>query len=308
MPDAAARTASPTSRWTDYTYLLLVYLVWGSTYLAIRIAVREGSGFPPFTMTGMRTVAAGGLLLLWTAATGQRVRLSRREMLTLAASGGLLWTGGNGLVVWAEQWAASGYAALVVASAPIWAALLESLFERKLPTALLVGALLVGLAGVGLLSVPADAAGAPLEVASLVALLLAALTWSVGSVLQRRHPVGVSPLVSAGYQMLFGSVGLLLAALLTGEPRPTPTPEAWLAWAYLLGVGSLVGFTAYVQALHRLPMAIAMTYAYVNPVIAVALGWLILGESITLWTVSGMALVLLGVAGVFRDRYGQSRR
>jgi drug/metabolite transporter (DMT)-like permease len=308
VPDAAVRTELPASRWTDYLYLLLVYLVWGSTYLAIRIAVREGTGFPPFTMTAMRTFAGGGLLLLWTAALGQRVRLTRREMLTLAVSGGLLWTGGNGLVVWAEQWAASGYAALVVASAPIWTALLESLWERKLPTALLVGALVVGLAGVGLLSVPADAAGAHLEVASLVALLLAALTWSIGSVLQRRHAVGVSPLVSAAYQMLFGSAGLLLAALLTGEPRPAPTTEAWLAWAYLVAVGSLVGFTSYVQALRRLPLPITMTYAYVNPVIAVALGWLVLGESITLWTLSGMALVLLGVAGVFRDRYQQNRR
>jgi drug/metabolite transporter (DMT)-like permease len=281
-----------------------VCLLWGTTYLAIRVAIET---IPPLVMAGFRWTVAGSIILTVLKLRGERIPPpSHWPAMTVL---GILMIGfGNGFVVWAEQWAASGYAALVVASAPIWTALLESLWERKLPTALLVGALVVGLAGVGLLSVPADAAGAHLEVASLVALLLAALTWSVGSVLQRRHAVGVSPLVSAAYQMLFGSAGLLFAALLTGEPRPAPTTEAWLAWAYLVAVGSLVGFTSYVQALRRLPLPITMTYAYVNPVIAVALGWLVLGESITLWTVSGMALVLLGVAGVFRDRYQQNRR
>jgi len=295
------------TRWTDLTYLLLVYVIWGSTYLAIRIAVREGTGFPPFSMAALRALAAGTVLLAGTGLVGQRLRLTRRELAILAASGCLLWLGGNGLVVWAEQKADSGYAALMVASVPIWVAVMEALLDRRAPTLLLVGALLTGLAGVGLLSVPAGGT-AGVDPASAVALLLAAATWGVGSILQRRRPVAVTPLVSAGYQMLFGSGALLLVALLVGEPRPSPTPEAWLAWAYLVAIGALVGFTSYIQCLRRLPIGVAMTYAYVNPVIAVILGWLVLGETIGLGTLAGMTLVLLGVAGVFHDRYGPRRR
>jgi drug/metabolite transporter (DMT)-like permease len=294
--------------WVGLGYLLVVYVVWGSTYLAIRIAVREGAGFPPFTMGAMRILAAGALLLLWAAASGRPLRLTRRELLVLAGSGLLLWVGGNGLVVWAEQRAASSYAALLVSSAPVWVALLEAALDRRVPSALLVASLLVGLAGVALLAVPALAAGSTVDVASATALILAAVTWGLGSVLQRRQPVGVPPLVSAGYQLLFGAGGLALAALAAREPLPTPTPEAWGAWGYLVVAGSLLGFTSYVQVLRLLPTTVAMTYAYVNPVIAVLLGALILGEAITPWMLGGMALVLLGVAGVFHARYRQATR
>jgi drug/metabolite transporter (DMT)-like permease len=224
----------------------------------------------------------------------------------LAASGLLLWVGGNGFVVWAEQRAESSYAALLVSSAPVWAALLEAALDRRAPTVLLAAALLVGLGGVGLLVAPALVAGATVDAPSALALILAAVTWGLGSVLQRRQPVTVPPLVSAGYQLLFGAGGLALAALLAREPLPTPTAEAWAAWGYLVVFGSLCGFTSYVQVLHLLPTSVAMTYAYVNPVIAVLLGALVLGEAITPAMLGGMALVLLGVAGVFRDRYRQS--
>ena len=303
-----AEGAERGSRWAGLVYLLVVYVVWGSTYLGIRIAVREGTGFPPFTMAAMRGIAAGCLLLLWAAATRKQLRLSRGEALVLAASGALLWVGGNGLVVWAEQRADSGYAALVVGSAPIWVAMMESLLDRRLPSLLLVGSLLTGLAGVGLLTAPALAAGLAVDVGVAGALVLAAVTWGAGSILQRRRPAAAPPLVTAAYQLLFGGVGLGLVALLAREPTPQPTTEAWLAWGYLVVIGSLLGFTSYVQALHLLPTNVIMTYAYVNPVIAVLLGWLVLHEPITLWTLGGMALVLLGVAGVFRDRYQQGER
>jgi drug/metabolite transporter (DMT)-like permease len=251
----------------------------------------------------MRVFAAGTLLLLWCAATHQRLRPARADLITLAACGALLWLGGNGLVVWAEQTAHSGYAALLVGSAPLWTALIECVVDRRPPTPLLVVALLVGLAGVGLLSIPAPevaSAGGP---AAVVALLMAAFTWSVGTVLQQRRPVQLTPIVSAAYQLLLGGVVVACAAALLHEPLPQPTTEAWLAWVYLVVVGSLVGFTSYVQALRVLPTQVAMTYAYVNPVIAVLLGAVLLGEPVTVWTISGMALVLLGVAGVFRARY-----
>lgn len=204
--------------------------------------------------------------------------------------------------------AESSYAALLVSSAPVWVALLEAALARRAPTVLLAASLLVGLGGVGLLAAPALAAAATVDAASALALILAAVTWGLGSVLQHRHPVNVPPLVSAGYQLLFGAGGLALAALVAGEPLPTPTAEAWAAWGYLVVAGSLFGFTSYVQVLHLLPTSVAMTYAYVNPVIAVILGALILGEAITPGMLGGMALVLLGVAGVFHDRYRPSAR
>jgi drug/metabolite transporter (DMT)-like permease len=268
-PGGAARLIP----WAGLGYLLVVYVVWGSTYLAIRIAVREGAGFPPFSMGAMRILAAGSVLLLWAAASGRPLRLSRRELLVLSGSGLLLWVGGNGLVVWAEQRAESSYAALLVSSAPGCVALLEAALDRRSPTA-----------------------------------ILAAATWGLGSVGQRRRPVAVPPLVSAGYQLVLGGVGMALVALLAGEPLPSPTPEAWAAWSYLVVFGSLLGFTSYIQVLHLLPTSVAMTYAYVNPAIAVLLGALVLGEAITPGMLGGMALVLLGVAGVFRDRYRQAAR
>ncbi len=288
-------------------YLVVVYLVWGSTYLAIRIAVGGETGFPPFMMSGGRVLVAGLILLLWSVARGQRVRLSRDEMAVLAASGLLLWVGGNGLVVWAEQRADSGYAALLVSSTPIWVAIMESALDRRPPTLLLATSLLVGLGGVGLLTAPALLTGGQADPASALALVLASVAWGAGSLLQHRRPVGVGPLASSAYQHLAGSLGFLVLIALAREPLPTPTAEATLAWGYLIVFGSLLGFTSFVQALRLLPANIAMTYAYVNPAIAVALGALILREPVTAWTAAGMAGVLLGVAGVFHDRYRQSR-
>jgi drug/metabolite transporter (DMT)-like permease len=285
-------------------YLLAVYVAWGSTYLAIRIAVREGTGFPPFTMAASRSLLAGVLLLLGLGLLGQRQWPTRRDFVVLAASGTLLWVGGNGLVVWAEQKAESAYAALLVSSAPVWVAVLEGALDRRVPSPLLIASLAAGLAGVGLLMAPALLHGAAADPVSAGALTLASVTWGAGSLLQRRCPVGISGLASAGYQLVLGGVGLAVVALLAREPWPTPSGEAWLAWTYLVLIGSLVGFTSYVQVLRLLPTPAAMTYAYVNPVIAVLLGWLVLHEAIGLWTLGGMALVLLGVAGVFRDRYG----
>ncbi|MBW8010379.1 MAG: EamA family transporter [Chloroflexi bacterium] len=287
-------------------HLLVVYIVWSSTYLAIRIAVREGSGFPPFSMALMRVTVAGSLLLLWGRLTHRRVRLTRREFALLAASGLLLWTGGNGLVTWAEQRSASSLAALIVASISIWVAIIEAILDRRAPSRLFAGSLLLGFSGIGVLTVPSLQSGDPADTLSILALLGATFTWALGSVLQSRKPVELSARVSAGYQMLFGGIGFLILVLITNEPLPTPTTEAWLAWGYLVLIGGALAFTSYVTALRLLPTNIVMTYAYVNPVLAVILGWWILGESITIWTIAGTTLVLLGVASVFRDRYSHA--
>ncbi|MFZ5898187.1 MAG: EamA family transporter [Bacillota bacterium] len=295
--------AGSTIPWAGLIHLFIVYVVWGSTYLAIRVAVREGAGFPPFALGASRVLLAGGLLILWAVLTRNRWRPTPKELAVLAATGLLLWTGGNGMVNWAEQRADSGYAALLVGSLPIWVALIEAILDRRLPSLLFVFSLLVGFAGVGLLTLPVLSTGTRSDILSVLALILAPICWGLGSIIQQRRPVELTVPVCSGYQHLFGGFGFLVLTIATGEPLPNPTPEAWLAWGYLLVFGSLIAFTSFIMAIRLLPMNIVMTYPYVNPVIAVILGWLILGEEITATTISGMLLVLLGVAGVFRDRY-----
>jgi drug/metabolite transporter (DMT)-like permease len=167
LPSGNAGRSPRTIPWAGLGYLLVTYVVWGSTYLGIRIAVREGSGFPPFTLVALRLLAAGCILMLWALASGRPVRLTRRELLLLAGSALLLWVGGNGLVTWAEQRADSSYAALLVSAAPVWVALLEAVLDRRAPTLLLAASLFVGLGGVALLSAPALAAGGAADAASV---------------------------------------------------------------------------------------------------------------------------------------------
>ena len=285
-------------------HLLVVYLVWGSTYLAIRFAVREGAGFPPFTMAAMRVFAAGGLLLAWAAITRAHMKLTARDAAVLGASGILLWVGGNGSVVWAEQRADSGYAALLVGSMPIWVVIMEAVLDRRLPSLFLTGSLIVGFAGLGLLTGPVLLHGSRADLIGVAALLFAPISWGAGAILQQRRPVRLSPQVSSGYQHVFGGLGFLACVLIAREPLPSPTAEAWAAWGYLTIAGSVLAFTSFIYALRLLPISITMTYAYVNPVIAMFLGWMILGEAITPWMIAGTVLVLIGVAGAFHDKYG----
>jgi drug/metabolite transporter (DMT)-like permease len=246
---------------------------------------------------------AGVILLIWGKLRGNRLIPIRQELWILLSSGVLFWVGGNGLVVWAEQRAESGFTALLIGSAPIWAAVIEAILDRRRPSPRLTFSLLIGFAGIATLSVPAVIDGVHADAASALALVGAAVAWSSGVVVQNRRPVDLSPWVSSGYQQLLGGIGLGLLIFMTQEPRPDPTPAAWSAWGYLVIFGSVFAFTAFVQAIRLLPINITMTYAYVNPVLAVILGALILGEEISIWTLLGAALVILGVAGVFRERY-----
>lgn len=279
--------------------LFSVYIIWGSTYLAIRIGIKEGSGFQPFWFGGTRVLLAGMLLVLWGALRKKKILPSKEDLLVLAASGLLFWIGGNGLVILAEQRLDSGLAALVVATMPIWVALYESVLDRKLPSPILTVSLITGFGGIVILSYPVLTSGIRADVLSILALLLASLSWSCGLVLQARKPVSVSRGVSSGYQQLFGGLFYTLIALLLREPLPAPTQEAWLAWGYLVLFGSIIAFTSFVNALQLLPASLVTTYAYVNPVIAVFLGWLILREPISGWMVAGGLFVLLGVSGIF---------
>lgn len=293
--------APPT--WLGYFHLGVLYVVWSTTYLAIAVAVRPGGGFAPWIMGGTRLVAAGILLAAWAALRGQSLRLTRRDAATLLLSGLLLWTGGNGLVNWAEQHAPSGYAAVLVGALPIWTALLESLLNRRLPSARLGAALLVGFAGLVVLNAPTLAAGSRADVMAMLALTVSPVSWATGLLIQRRRPVALSPMAASAYLHFFGASGFLVVAALQREPLPRPDAAALAAWTYLVVFGSLA-FTSFVAAVRLLPPALVTTYAYVNPVLAVLLGRIVLGEPVTPSSVLGAGLVLLGVAGVFRGRDG----
>ncbi len=282
--------------------LMAVYVVWGSTYLAIRVAVREGAGFPPFVMAMMRVAVASVFLLGWARQRRERLRLSRGELLLMAGSGLLLWVGGNGLVTWAEMRASSGLAALLVAAMPIWGELISSTIDRRLPSGKMAGSILLGFVGVGLLTWPVLRTGVRADVLAVAALLLAPFFWALGSIWYQRRKTDLGTRAVSGWQQLLGGCGFLVVSLLRREPLPTPTGEAWAAWGYLTVAGSVIAFTAYMTTLQRLPYRVVVTYAYVNPVIAVFLGWLILGEAVTTWTLAGAALVVGGVAGIFNNR------
>lgn len=292
----------PAAPSTAYLHLLAVYLIWGSTYFAIRIAVREGAGFPPFWMAGSRVLVAALGMLAVMAMKRRSLRLQKSDWPTLVSTGLLFWLGGNGLVTWAETSAESGYAALLIGSIPLWAALIEAVLDRRFPSITLGVSLIVGFAGLYILTGPVAAGPTKASPGSIVALLSAALCWSLGSIIHRRRPLSCSIEVGAAYQMLVGCVGFTIAALATGEPKPTPTTAAVAAWGYLIVLGTVVAFTSYAKALRYLPVKIVMTYAFVNPIVAVFLGWSLLHEPVTKLTVLGTVLIVSGVAGVFRDR------
>ena len=287
-------------------HLLTVYIVWGSTYLAIRVAVREGAGFPPFYMASMRVLAAGVILWIWARLLRARVRPTRAEWGKLAASAVLLWVGGNGLVVWSEQRVESVYAALMVGALPLWGAVIEAILDRRAPSPGLIVSLLVGFAGIAVISYPELQVAKGPDLLSSIALIIAPISWGLGSILQQRRPVQLTTEASSSYQQLLAAVLFLILALGLGEPTPRPNAGEWAAWGYLVVFGSVIAFTSFVKALRLLPARIVMTYAYVNPVVAAFLGWLILHESITYHTLAGTVLVIAGVVGVLARKTARS--
>lgn len=296
----------PKDTWVGLGHLLVVYIVWGSTYLAMRITVMDGSGFPPFSMGSSRLIVAGCLILLFCYFWGKKMRLELNEIALLVLTGNLMWLGGNGMVLWAERNVDSGYAALLVGTTPIWIMMVESIIDKKRPSWLLVISLFTGLLGAGILTGPVWLYGDSMALLDAGVLIFAAFSFGLGSLIQSRRPIKADPLVCSGFQQVFGGIGFTIVAVALREPWPTPSPEALWAWGYLVVFGSFIAFTSFLFALKYLPTNIATTYAYVNPVIAVFLGWLILDEKITIWIVAGTLLVLLGVAGIFRSRYAKS--
>jgi drug/metabolite transporter (DMT)-like permease len=275
-----------------------VYLVWGSTYLAIRYAVAT---LPPLLMAGARFVIAGAILLLWARLRGNG-RPSKVDWTTGLMSGALLLLGGNGAVVWAEQRVPSGIAALLVAVVPLWMVLLDWLRPGgRRPAVPVFAGLGLGLVGLGLLVGP-DALHGSSDISLLGAgvLMLGSLSWAIGSLYIKRAPRPSSANNGSGTQMIAGGVCLLLVGAIGGELGQLDVAHAstasWLGFLYLVTFGSLVGFTAYLYLLAHTTAAKAATYAYVNPVVAVFLGWLVAHEPVSSRTVIAAAVILAGVA------------
>ncbi len=277
-------------------HLAVVYVVWGSTYLAIRIAVEGPHGFPPFMLGAARMLLGGGILLTWLVFAKKRVRLDQGEWIWAILSGILLWTGGNGMVMFAERYQASGYSALVMGMVPIWVALTE-LVQNRRASGILWAGLGVGVVGLVILTLPGFH-GPATDAVGIVSLIMASGSWAAGLVLQRRKLLRPDPVVSSAWQQLFGGGGFLVLVLCTRETIPHPGTMAWVGFGYLVVIGSLLAFTSFIMATRLLPLILVTTYSYVNPLVAVLLGAVVLGEAITVSTVIGGLLLLVGVAGV----------
>ena len=286
--------------WKIFSAFAIIYFVWGSTYLAIRVGVLE---MPPFLMAGIRFFLAGAILYGWMRLTGVPSP-TRREWRDAAILGALMFLMDYACLFWAEQRVPSGISAVILAAIPVCITLLEILILRtqKLTMRLAAG-LGVGILGVGVLVNPFSSLGeAPLDHGGVIALIVACWGWSIGTIVTRRVTLPKSKAMGSAMQMLCGGIQLLILATIAGEltrfhPRSI-SPAAWFSLFYLITAGSIVAFTAYVWLLHYESPTKVGTYAYVNPIVAVILGAALGGEVIGRRTVLAGLLILIGVAAI----------
>jgi drug/metabolite transporter (DMT)-like permease len=291
-------------KWQTLLAFAIIYFVWGSTFLAIRVGVRE---VPPFLLAAMRFLVAGLVLYGWMVARGEPSP-SRRQWMSATLLALLIFVFDYGLLFWAEQRVPSGIAAVMMATIPVFMALSEIIFLRtQRLTVRLALALLVGIGGVAvLMSRSLNLGTAPIDTVGAVALIFAAMSWSVASILPRKLELPASKVMSSGAQMLAGGVLLTIAAGALGEfGRFHPSavsPAAWFSLLYLIVAGSIIGFTAYVWLLHHESPTKVGTYAYVNPVVAVLFGYFLGGEALGLRTILGTLFVLISVLVITTTR------
>lgn len=287
-----------------------VYLIWGSTYLAIRVAIET---IPPFLMLSVRYLIAGAIMYIWgRISTGQKP--TSEQWIATAIVGGLLLVGGNGAVAWAEQRIPSGLAALLVAMSPLWMALLDwARRDGVRPRPMVAAGIFLGLAGVVILTGPGEiAGGGGIDPVGAAVVLAGTTMWALGSIYSRGAALPSSSVLSIGMQMFCGGALSTVVSLLTGEQwsgvATGVSTDSLLALLYLIFFGSLIGYSAYAWLLRSTTVARASTYAYVNPVVAVILGWWFVDEPITFRTVIAALTILGGVVLIgIGGRAGRSR-
>ena len=283
-----------------------VYIVWGSTYLAIRYAVET---IPPFIMVGTRFIVSGVILYSWARLRGGH-RPTAAQWRDATIIGILMLCLGNGAVSWAEQRVPSGLAALLVAVVPLWMVLLDWLRPQGTrPRVLVMAGVVVGLTGLIVLIGPDSFSGhGAVDLTGAIVLIAGSLAWAAGSIYTRYGSVPESAVMSTGLQMIGGSFALLIVGVARGELaliHPAQiSGHSWGGWIYLVTFGSLLGFTAYVYLLQNVSPAKASTYAYVNPLVAVLLGWAIAGEAVTARSLAAAAIILGGVAMITLSQNG----
>jgi drug/metabolite transporter (DMT)-like permease len=299
-------TVTQPARWKTLLAFAIIYFVWGSTFFAIRVGVSE---IPPFLFCAMRFLAAGLLVYIWAIAQGERSPTARQwaSVFLLAF---LIFVVDYGLLFWSEQRVPSGIAAVILATIPAFMALAEILILRtQRLTVRLAAALLAGIAGVAvLMSRSILLGGAPIDTAGAVALIIGAISWSVASALARKLPQPPSKVMSSGAQMFAGGIMLAAVAAARGEVHGFQSLHmsgaAWIALLYLVFAGSIAGFTAYVWLLHHESPTKVGTYAYVNPVVAVMLGYWLGSEPLGARTVLGGLFILASVVTITSMRTG----
>jgi drug/metabolite transporter (DMT)-like permease len=295
--------------------LLIVYVVWGSTYLGIAVMIET---LPPLLAAGVRYAAAGLIMLGAVAAHARfRRRATPAERPTAAnwraafIVGSLLLLGGNGGVVLAEQFIPSGVAAVLVATMPIWLAVFDAILSRRRPSGLVIGGLIAGITGVVILLAPVEGVD-ELDPFGIGLVIAATISWAVGSLYARRAPLPRSPLLGTGLEMLTGGIALLVAGSMIGEIGRTNVDafslRSLVALAYLIVFGSLVAFTAFTWLLANVPVSTVGTYAYVNPIVAVALGAVLLSEPITPRTLIAAAIIIGAVVAMVSGRPREAER
>jgi drug/metabolite transporter (DMT)-like permease len=302
-------TLSSQHRFRVILAFAMVYVLWGSTYLAIRVAVRQ---IPPYVVGSTRFLISGTLLLAWCALTGKPIRLNRPDFFRLLAIGVLLLSVSNVGVMWAEEYVPSSLAALVVALVPIVVVALEAWVFRagRMPARGLAG-LALGIAGLLTLLWPKIVSGTRLgrlELLGAAILAGASVTWSLGSILSHRWTLSVDVFTAAAWQMTLAGLVNTAIALATGKFHHAHwTPQGLGAIAYLVVCGALLGFTAYIWLLEHVPPPKVATYAYVNPVVAVFLGWLLLHEKVDAFMLAGTVIIIASVALVSTSKLKRER-
>ncbi|MEW6777935.1 MAG: EamA family transporter [Bdellovibrionota bacterium] len=294
----------PPSRSAIWSALLAVYVIWGSTYLGIKYAI---GSIPPFLMAAARFLLSGIILYAFAIRRGDRSdKPGFPEWRSAFVLGFFMMVGGNGGVVWAQQHVTTGMASLLIATTPLWLSLMARAFLKEPISRSTAGGLLLGVVGVALLLDLAPANGHASSLAGSLAVLLAAFAWSAGSVYSRKATLPKRPLVGIALQMIAGGFLLLLISIFAGEPAAFEwsrvTGASLAGFVYLVFFGSLIGFSCYLWLLRVAPISLVSTYAFVNPVVALFLGWFFLNETLSPREIAGAAVILAAVGMIVRGK------